>query len=128
MSSSMLMPALVAIALVYGIQLVNEGRLFEGVLLMVVGILGGFYGEYLLQRWLSTYCDHCGSRMRNCDRCRRGKNLVELTKELAEYVGLRHVEALKFRLSNGHFAKYHTVKGHNHDLYHEYAIVLRKVV
>lgn len=122
MTSSLLMPALV-------IQLVNGGRLFEGVLLMVVGILGGFYGEYLLQRWLSTYCDHCGSRMRNCDRCRRGKNLVELTKELAEYVGFRHVEALKFRLSNGsHFAKYHTVKGHNHDLYHEYAIVLRKVV
>ncbi|MEM0348963.1 MAG: hypothetical protein QXD24_02100 [Candidatus Caldarchaeum sp.] len=78
MSSSLLMPALITLALVYGIQLVYEGRLFEGVLLMVVGILGGFYGEYLLQRWLSTYCDHCGGKMRKdvgglyyCDRCRR---------------------------------------------------------
>ncbi len=78
MSNSLLMPALVAIAVVYGIQLVNEGRLFEGVLLMVVGILGGFYGEYLLQKWFSTYCDYCGGRMRKdvgglyyCDNCRR---------------------------------------------------------
>ena len=78
MSSSLLIPGLVALALVYGVQLIYEGRLFEGVLLMVVGIALGFYAEYLRNRLLSAYCDYCGRRMRKdvaglyyCDRCRR---------------------------------------------------------
>jgi hypothetical protein len=44
-------PALIAIAMVYGIQLIYEGRLFEGVLLMVVGVTAGFYAEYLIERY-----------------------------------------------------------------------------
>ncbi|MEM1964355.1 MAG: hypothetical protein QW074_03445 [Candidatus Caldarchaeum sp.] len=78
LTSSLLVPGLIALALVYGIQLVNEGHLFEGVLLMVVGIFGGVYAEYLLQRWRMSYCDYCGGKMRKdvgglyyCDRCRR---------------------------------------------------------
>lgn len=72
------MPALMTIAIVYGIQIVNEGRLFEGVLLMVVGLACGVYGEYLMQKWRVSYCDYCGGKMRKdvgglyyCDRCRR---------------------------------------------------------
>ena len=50
-----------------------------------------------------------------------------LTLELAEIVGFKHVETLKFRLANGsHFANYHYLKGHKHDLFHEYAVVLRR--
>ena len=78
MSSSLLIPGLIALALVYGIQLINQGRLFEGVMLMLVGFFGGFYAEYLLQKYLSTYCDYCGAKMKKdagglyyCDKCRR---------------------------------------------------------
>ncbi|MEM4273278.1 MAG: hypothetical protein QW420_02845 [Candidatus Caldarchaeum sp.] len=60
---------------------------------------------------------------------RTGKNFVNLTIELAEFVGFRHLETLKFRLNNGsHFVHYHDIKGHQHDLWHEYVLVFRKVV
>ncbi len=65
---------------------------------------------------------------RNNGLHKTGKNFLETTIELAEYVGFRHVETLKFRIEGNHFARYHTVKGHNHDLWHEYALILRKVV
>jgi hypothetical protein len=38
------------------------------------------------------------------------------------------VEVLRFRLEGNRFARYHEAKGHSHDLWHEYAIVLRKVM
>ncbi|MEM1975138.1 MAG: hypothetical protein QW074_03515 [Candidatus Caldarchaeum sp.] len=57
-----------------------------------------------------------------------GKNLVNLTVELAEFVGFKHLETLKFKISGSHFARYHDIKQHVHDLWHEYALVFRKVV
>ncbi len=59
---------------------------------------------------------------------RTGKNLVNLTIELAEFIGFRHIETLKFRLGGSHFARYHDIKQHVHDLWHEYVVVFRKVV
>ena len=56
------------------------------------------------------------------------RDLVSLTIALAEIVEFKHVETLRFKLSNTGLARYHTVKGHSHDLWHEYVLAFRKVV
>jgi len=54
------------------------------------------------------------------------KTFLELTRELSDFVGFKVVEVLKFRLEANRFARYHDLKGNNHDLWHEYVITLRK--
>jgi hypothetical protein len=51
---------------------------------------------------------------------------LDLTKELSEFVGFKVIETLTFKLVGNRFARHHDIKGHNHDLWHEYAVVLRK--
>ncbi|MEM1967334.1 MAG: hypothetical protein QXN23_01685 [Candidatus Caldarchaeum sp.] len=50
MTSRMLGPALIAVALVHAINAIIEGRIFEGVLLVVLGLAGGLYVEYLFAK------------------------------------------------------------------------------
>lgn len=63
-----------------------------------------------------------GMLSRNNGLHRTGKNFLETTVELAEFVGFRVVETLKFTIEGNHFARYHTIKGHNQDLWHEYVL------
>ncbi|MEM0349966.1 MAG: hypothetical protein QXD24_07300 [Candidatus Caldarchaeum sp.] len=65
---------------------------------------------------------------RNNGLHKTGKDLLETTKELASFIGFKVIDVLKFRIEGNHFARYHTVKGHSHDLYHEYVLVMKKVV
>ncbi|MEM4306401.1 MAG: hypothetical protein QXD61_10565 [Candidatus Caldarchaeum sp.] len=73
----LLIPGLIALALVYGVQLIYGGKLFEGILLMVVGLVGGLYAEYLVAKLDERLCDECGRLMKPvqsiyyCQHCRR---------------------------------------------------------
>ena len=73
----LLIPSTIALSVVYGIQLVYGGRLFEGVLLMVAGFSGGLYAEYLVTKLDERLCDECGRLMKPvqgiyyCRHCRR---------------------------------------------------------
>jgi len=58
---------------------------------------------------------------------RQHKRFVDLTKELAEFVGFKIIETLTFKVET-RFTRYHQMKGNDTDAHHEYVIVLRKVI
>ncbi|GBC71838.1 hypothetical protein HRbin02_01626 [Candidatus Calditenuaceae archaeon HR02] len=65
---------------------------------------------------------------RNTKLHKLSRDFVGLTIALAEIVGFKHMETLKFRLSNTGLARYHTIKGHSHDPWHKYTLAFRKVI
>ncbi|MEM2034462.1 MAG: hypothetical protein QXS72_09350 [Candidatus Caldarchaeum sp.] len=78
MSLSLLSTAVVAIAVYFGMPLIQRGLVLEGFLLIVLGMLASVTVEYLVSKMVSDRtCVVCGGWMRKvqglyyCENCRR---------------------------------------------------------
>jgi len=103
--------------------------LFSGKHLLAVwlGLLSSFY---LCLRGAHNTNDVCIIVLKNFKNNglhRQRKTFLELTKELAEFVGFKIIETLTFKVET-RFSRYHLAIGNNTDVHHEYAVVLKKVV
>jgi len=102
-----------------------------------------FSGKHLRAAWLgilsSIYLCLRGSHntndiaiivlknFKNTGLHKKGLSFLQLTRELAEFVGFKIIETLTFKVET-RFTRYHQIKGNDTDAHHEYAVVLRKVV
>jgi len=85
-----------------------------------LGILASFYLCLRGSHNTNDICIIVLKNFKNNGLHKQRKTFLELTKELAEFIGFKLVET--------RFSRYHIKVGNDTECHHEYAIILKKVV